>query len=133
MRAFLARLGLVALTFLASGCGASEVVASAPVVTGPAPALDGTWDFVYPRGAADCPGTMTIDGATGQGTFSACRSVTGSVAATGDATHEVVILFSPAGLEQFWIRGALTTPTQVDGLIYGPSWNGQQAFVAHHR
>jgi hypothetical protein len=41
-----------ALTLLASaGCGTTEV-ATAPVVSSPAPALDGTWDFQVERAAA---------------------------------------------------------------------------------
>ena len=121
-----------ALAFAASGCGGTDV-ATPPVLSGPAPALDGTWDFDFDRALVVCKGTMTIDGSTGAGTFTACYSQAGTVTASADANQNVVVLFSPVGLDPFWVRGKLLTSTQILGPIYGVSWNGQQEFRALRR
>ena len=129
----LARVAAFALVVMASGCGKVDV-ATAPEVSGPAPSLDGTWDFEMERGALlPCAGTMIIDGSTGSGSFSSCGSQSGAVRGSVDADQGVVLLFSPAGLEQFWIRGKLYGPGDLSGHIYGPSWNGQQVFDAVRR
>ena len=127
-----ARVVAFALVLVASGCGKFDV-ATAPEVSGPAPALDGTWDFDMERASASCTGTMTIDGSTGSGTFTGCASMAGVVAGSVDANQGVVLLFSPAGLDQFWVRGKFYGPTELSGYIYGPSWNGQQVFGALRR
>ena len=128
-----ARVVAFALVLAAGGCGKFDV-ATAPEVSGPAPALDGTWDFEMERGAMPpCAGTMIIDGAAGGGSFTSCGSQSGSVRGSVDADQGVVLLFSPAGLDQFWIRGKLYGPMDLSGHIYGPSWNGQQVFDAVRR
>jgi hypothetical protein len=128
----LALVALLGLVLTASGCGGTDV-ATPPVLSGPAPALDGTWDFDFDRALVVCRGTMTIDGSTGTGTFTACYSQAGTVTASADANQDVVVVFSPVGLDPFWVRGKLLTSTQILGLLYGVSWNGQQEFRAVHR
>jgi len=128
----IARVVACALVVAATGCGGTEV-ATAPEVSGPAPALDGTWDYSMERAAANCTGTMTIDGSTGRGTFSGCASQAGTVAGSVDASLELVLLFSPTGLEPYWVRGKLYGDAELSGSIYGPSWNGQQRFSAVRR
>ena len=130
-----ARVTLVAalgLVLTVAACGGTDV-ATPPVLSGPAPALDGTWDFDFDRALVLCRGTMTIDGSTGSGTFTACYSQSGPVQGSVDANQNVVVLFSPAGLDPFWVRGKLSTPTDILGLLYGIGWNGQQEFRAVRR
>jgi hypothetical protein len=93
-----ARVVAFALVLVAIGCGKFDV-ATAPEVSGPAPALDGTWDFQMERAALQpCAGTMIIDGPTGSGPFTSCGSQSGTVRGSVDADEGVVLLFSPAGL-----------------------------------
>jgi hypothetical protein len=131
----LALCAALALGVLAPACGKFDpVVPTVPEVSGPAPALDGTWDFTMERGALPpCPGVMTIDGAIGSGTFTACGSQAGTVAGTVDDAGGVLIVFTPAGLEPFWTRGRLYAPGDYSGSIHGPGWNGQQTLRAVRR
>ncbi|MEI7705037.1 MAG: hypothetical protein WCK73_10620 [Deltaproteobacteria bacterium] len=124
---------LVAASLGSAACGSSSQVQDVPSVSGPAPALDGTWDFTIPRGTTTCLGEMSINGSTGSGTFSTCPSLTGSVAGSVSANGEILLVFRPANLEAFWVRGAFFGPTEIGGLIFGPNWNGQQQFLATHR
>ena len=123
------------LGLVSPACGKFDpVVPTAPEVSGPAPELDGTWDFTMERGALPpCAGVFTIDGSLGSGTFTACGSLAGAVAGSADATGAVVIVFTPTGLEQFWTRGRFYGPENVNGFIYGPGWNGQQNLSAVRR
>lgn len=126
---------VIAAALVAPACGKFDpVVPSVPEVSGPAPALDGTWDFTMERGALPpCAGVMIIDGAIGSGTFTACASQSGTVAGTVDDAGAVLIVFTPAGLEPFWTRGRFYAPGDYSGNIYGPGWNGQQTFRALRR
>lgn len=121
--------------FLLPGCGSTMEVAQAPVPVGTTAELAGTWDFTMPRGAnGSCTGVMTIDGATGRGTFSNCYAASGTVVGAVSAQHEIVVVFSDGGTAMFWIRGLYTPGTlQLEAPIYGPNWNGQAVLTATHR
>ena len=125
----------LALGLVAPACGKFDpVVPTAPEVSGPAPELDGTWDFQMERGALpSCVGVFTIDGSLGSGTFTACGSQSGTVKGSVDANGAVVILFTPLGLEQYWVRGKFYGPENVAGIIFGWGWNGQQNLTATRR
>lgn len=131
----LALCAALALGLVAAACGKFDpVVPTAPEISGPAPELDGTWDFSMERGALPpCTGVFTIDGSLGSGTFTACGSQTGTVAGSADAAGAVVIVFTPVGLERFWTRGKFYGPENISGFIYGPGWNGQQNLTATRR
>jgi hypothetical protein len=113
-----------------TGCG-QIVTAEVPVIPpGPVPELAGTWDFDMDKASTTCSGVMTIDGATGTGTYSGCGAASGTVQSSVDSSQKFLILFQPPGLDAYWTRGMFVSPTQLEGNIYGPSWNGQQGFRA---
>lgn len=134
-RNVLATCAALALGIVAPACGGiAPVVPAVPEVSGPAPALDGTWDFTMERGALPpCAGVFAIDGSLGSGTFTSCGSQSGAVAGTVDEAGAVLILFRPAGLAPFWTRGRLYGPTEYSGGIHGEGWNGQQTLRALRR
>ncbi len=126
---------VLALGFFSPACGKFDpVVPTAPELSGPAPELDGTWDFTMDRGALPpCVGVFTIDGSLGSGTFTACGSLAGTVQGSADPAGAVVIVFTPTGLLQFWTRGKFYGPANISGFIYGEGWNGQQNLTAVRR
>jgi hypothetical protein len=108
---------------------ASEEVG--PVLTpGPAPALAGDWIIAMPRGTYTCTGTMTIDGATGQGTFVGCPGVSGTVLGAVDANQAVTLWLYPAGLAAHWMTGRMMDADWFGGSLHGAGWNGE-VFDAH--
>ncbi|HET8724372.1 MAG TPA: hypothetical protein VFM53_09225 [Anaeromyxobacteraceae bacterium] len=122
---------LLAALALSSASCAETVVADIPVVPpGPVPALAGTWTFEMDKANVTCTGEMTIDGTTGVGTYSGCGATGAPVASMVDSSQHFLILYQPPGLEPYWTRGMFVSPTQLEGAIYGHSWNGQQGFRA---
>src|SRR5512137_2488324 len=133
MRRLLAILSFAALPLLS--CAPWEGPASSldvgPVVTpGPAPALAGDWIFSMPRGGSLCTGTMTIDGATGQGTYVACFGVAGRVQGAVADNQAVTLWLYPDGLEPYWMTGRVMDTDWFGGSLHGAGWH-DEVFDAH--
>jgi hypothetical protein len=129
----LAILSLVVLPLLScapwEGPAASEEVG--PVVTpGPAPALAGDWIITMPMGTYTCTGAMRIDGATGQGTYSSCPGVAGTVQGAVDAHQAVTLWLYPAGLSAHWVTGHMMDADWFGGTLHGAGWHAE-TFDAH--
>ena len=125
---------LLATLALGSSSCVETVVAEIPVIPpGPVPELAGTWAFEMDKANITCTGEMTVDGATGVGTYSGCGATGAPVAAAVDASQRFLILFQPPGLDPCWTRGMFVSPTQMEGAIHGHSWNGQQGVRATQR
>ncbi len=133
MRRLLVILSLAALPLLSCApwsppAGSEDV---GPVVTpGPVPALAGDWLITMPMGSYTCNGTMHIDGATGQGTYSSCPGVSGTVLGTVDASQSVTLWLYPAGLSPHWVVGHMMDADWFGGIIHGAGWHGE-VFDAH--
>ena len=120
--------GLTALmiALMVTACGGSDSSGSTP-----APALDGTWNIYLTTSTGQCNGTMTIDGATGAGSFITCVSTPGTVTGAVASNNGVTLNFSPTGYGSFSVIGLLTNPTQIDGNLHGSGWDGESFRAIH--
>ena len=125
-RRTIAVLAAFMVALVSSACGGSDSPDAAP-----APALNGAWNIYLTTSTGQCNGTMTIDGATGSGTFLTCVATPGTVTGSVAANNGVTLNFSPTGYGAFSVTGLLTSPTQIDGNIRGSGWNGERFRAIH--
>ncbi|MGA8893236.1 MAG: hypothetical protein WB493_16870 [Anaeromyxobacteraceae bacterium] len=133
MKRALAILSALVLPLLS--CAPWDAPASAeevgPVLTpGPAPALAGDWVITMPMGTYTCTGAMHVDGATGQGTYTGCPGVSGTVLGSEGANQTVTFWFYPTGLAAHWMTGHMMDADWFGGTLRGAGWHGE-IFDAH--